>query len=202
MKIVAGLGNPGEKYAQTPHNVGFVVLERLAERHGCAWRQQARFQALSADMRLGSEKVLLVKPQTFMNRSGDAVGAVLRYYGVTADALTVVLDDVDLPAGRLRVRPGGSAGGHRGLQSVVDVCGTTDFARLRVGVGRGAEPRGLVEHVLGRLDPESESRVALATDMAVEAVLSLMSRGVVETMNRFNGWEATDAEQSTKENGV
>ncbi|MDD5708529.1 MAG: aminoacyl-tRNA hydrolase [Kiritimatiellae bacterium] len=195
MKIVAGLGNPGETYAGTPHNVGFDVLELLAARLSGTWRLNARFKARLSRVKHEGEAVLLAQPQTFMNLSGDAIGPLMRYYDVAPEELTVVMDDADLPVGRLRIRAEGGAGGHRGLISVIAACGTQAFARVRVGIGRGAGGEGLIEHVLGRLDPARDELLRRAVAAAADAVLCLAARGVTEAMNRFNGWNAADAEQ-------
>ena len=195
LKIVAGLGNPGAEYARTPHNAGFGVVDRLAGRLDGTWRNHARFKASLARVRSGDADLLLAKPQTFMNLSGESVGALMRYYGASAADLVVVSDDADLPAGRLRVRPDGGAGGHRGLISVIEACGAQNFARVRVGVGRGAAGAGLIGHVLGRLAPEDEDAVMKTLDAAADAVLCLVAQGVAEAMNRFNGWDATGADR-------
>lgn len=200
MKIVAGLGNPGAAYVRTPHNAGFEVLDRLASRLSGIWREQARFKASLVRVKAEGTDVLLVKPLTFMNASGEAVGALLRYYDVAPTDLVVVSDDADLPAGRLRVRSEGGAGGHRGLLSVIESCGTQAFARVRVGVGRGTA--GLVDHVLGRLAPADEDAVRQTLDVAADAVMCLVARSTVEAMNRFNGWDAAGADQpGTNERG-
>jgi len=136
VKVIAGLGNPGREYAQTPHNVGFDVVVMLAERLQAEWRNSRRFQARTARATFAGCECLLVQPQTFMNLSGTSVAAVLRYHGGCPADLVVVLDDADLPLGRLRIRKSGSSGGHRGLASVIDVLGGGDFARVRLGVGR------------------------------------------------------------------
>jgi PTH1 family peptidyl-tRNA hydrolase len=195
LKIVAGLGNPGAAYVRTPHNAGFAVLDLLAERLQGAWRGQARLKACLARVRSEGAELLLAKPQTYMNLSGEAVGALLRYYAVAPEDLVVVADDADLPAGRVRVRPGGGAGGHRGLLSVIGSCGTEAFARVRVGVGRGAAGEDLIEHVLGRLGPGEEAAVRQALSVAADAVLCLVAQGVDAAMNRYNGWSATGAVQ-------
>ena len=195
LKLVAGLGNPGAAYVRTPHNVGFEVLDHLAARLDGAWREQARFKACVARVKVAGAELLLAKPQTFMNASGEAIGALLRYYAVAPADVVVVSDDADLPAGRLRLRPEGGAGGHRGLLSVIEACGTQAFARVRVGVGRGASEQDLVGHVLGRLDPARAAAVGRTVDVAVDAVLCLVAQGIAEAMNRFNGWDATDADQ-------
>lgn len=202
LKVVAGLGNPGSAYVRTPHNVGFEVLDLLAARLDGAWREQARFNACLARIKRGGADLLLVKPQTFMNLSGESIGALLRYYDVAPADLVVVSDDADLPAGRLRVRPEGGAGGHRGLRSVIEACGTEAFARVRVGIGRGAAGAGLTGYVLSRLDPVHEAAVRRTLEVAADAVLCLVAQGVTDAMNRFNGWDATGADPTgTNERG-
>jgi len=199
VRIVAGLGNPGPAYRRTPHNVGFEVVERLAKRFGGTWRSSTPFRGRLARITAGGG-VLLAQPATFMNLSGTCVAPLVRYHGAGPANLLVVLDDADLPPGRLRVRPSGSSGGHRGLQSVIDELGTGEFARLRIGVGR--EPgQGLVEHVLGRLDPERAALVEQAVAAAVEAVLCWLTSGAEEAMNRYNGWSAAPAAGPASEAG-
>lgn len=197
MTLVAGLGNPGAEYVRTPHNVGFEVVEAVADRLRGMWRPSARFSARMASVEHAGRRLLLLEPQTYMNLSGSSVVPALRYHGGTADNLVVVLDDADLPPGRLRIRPSGGSGGHRGLASVIEMLGTDGFARIRVGVGRG-RGEGLVGHVLGRMDPGRGELVAAAVAMAADAVLCLAAQGVAEAMNRFNGWDATDAAQPPK----
>ena len=188
MKAVVGLGNPGKRYANTPHNVGFAVVNELAGGPlSCRLKKSFRFGARHGMARLADESVLLAKPETFMNRSGRAVASLLRYWKISPGDMVVVLDDADLALGRLRIRPNGSSGGHRGLGSVIDAVGTTDFARVRLGIGRGARGEDLVEHVL---KPFGGEEGELAGDMvarAVEAVMCVLSSGTDEAMNRFNG---------------
>jgi len=139
MKMVVGLGNPGREYQHTRHNAGFDVLDELARRHGGEFRGSLRFKAETAEVRIGAVNVLLVKPTTFMNASGEAVGPLMRKRGITAVDLVVVVDDVDLELGRLRIRGKGSPGGHNGLKSIEAALGSDEYARVRVGVGR---PKG------------------------------------------------------------
>jgi PTH1 family peptidyl-tRNA hydrolase len=136
VKLIAGLGNPGESYANTPHNVGFDVVDVLAQRLEAGWKNSSGFHARVARAVYAGETLMLVKPQTFMNLSGTSVAPLLRYYGGEPKDLTVVLDDADLPLGRLRIRAGGSSGGHRGLVSLIESLGTEAFPRVRLGVGR------------------------------------------------------------------
>lgn len=187
MKIVVGLGNPGKEYEQTPHNAGFAVVDALAREEQCRLRGSWRFRAHTGSIRLADAPVLLVKPDTFMNRSGEAVSAILRWQKAPAEALLVVLDDADLPVGRLRMRPGGSSGGHRGLGSITDGLGTEQVARLRVGVGRGASgERDLVRHVLSPLSPEDRRQYEAALTAAALAVRCWVEQGVDAAMNAFN----------------
>ena len=187
MKVIAGLGNPGRDYERTPHNVGFDVVDLLAERLGAAWKNSSKFHALTARAQFAGEALMLVKPQTFMNLSGPSVAPLLAYFGGSPADLTVVLDDVNLPLGRLRIRPGGSAGGHNGLASLIGSIGTDVFARVRLGMGR--QTRGtLVDHVLGKFDAERWETVRGAEQTAADAVQLLLEEGLDSAMNRYNGW--------------
>jgi len=183
MKLVVGLGNPGRQYAGTRHNVGFDVLNLLAERHRLDW-ESAPADALIAKWRAAS--VLLAKPMTFVNLSGQAIGDLLRFYKIELPDLFVIVDDVNLELGRLRARASGSAGGHNGLKSVIAAFGTEDFARLRVGVGRGDARRDLADHVLAKFDPEERTIVAEAVGRAADAAELFVAEGVEPVMNRFN----------------
>ncbi|MHC4249327.1 MAG: aminoacyl-tRNA hydrolase [Planctomycetota bacterium] len=187
MKVVLGIGNPGRKYTATRHNVGFRVVDRLAASLGTDVRKR-RLKGLLGEGSSGGERLLLVKPQTFVNLSGECARAVIDYYGAGIDSLLVVTDDVNLPLGRLRCRRGGSSGGHNGLDSVIQHLGTKDFARLRVGVGRperGPEDE-LVGHVLGRFSEDERHVADEAEARAAEAVLVWAESGVEECQNRFN----------------
>ena len=183
MKLVVGLGNPGRQYAGTRHNVGFDVLNLLAERHRLDW-ESAPADALIAKWRAAS--VLLAKPMTFVNLSGQAIGDLLRFYKIELPDLVVIVDDVNLELGRLRARASGSAGGHNGLKSVIAAFGSEDFARLRVGVGRGDARRDLADHVLAKFDPEERTIVAEAVGRAADAAELFVAEGVEPVMNRFN----------------
>jgi peptidyl-tRNA hydrolase, PTH1 family len=180
MKLVVGLGNPGREYARTRHNVGFEVLETLATRHGAAWTRKP-----DAEIARWGQDAVLVKPQTFMNLSGSAVQRWQHFYKVALEDLLIVVDDVNLEAGRLRIRPGGSAGGHNGLKSIVAELGTDRFARLRVGVG-GGERKNLSSHVLGRFTPDEEAIIEAAIARAVEAIEVFVADGSSAAMNKYN----------------
>jgi peptidyl-tRNA hydrolase, PTH1 family len=186
VKLVVGLGNPGPRYRDTLHNVGFMVVDAVAARHGAAF-ESAPAEALVARVRgLGSEPVLLVKPLTFMNLSGRAVGALLRFYKIPLDDLLVVVDEVALPAGQLRVRARGTAGGHNGLKSIIGVLGADAFPRLRIGVGRGDPRMDLADHVLAKIDPAMRATFDEAVQRAADAVESYCTEGIEKTMNVFN----------------
>jgi PTH1 family peptidyl-tRNA hydrolase len=192
--MIAGLGNPGETYANTAHNVGFDVVDLLARRLNADWKGNFWFQARTARARLGGQPLMLVKPQTYMNLSGTSVAPLLRYFGGTPADLTVVSDDADLPLGRLRIRGGGRSGGHRGLASIIEALGSEGFARVRVGVGReSGRQRDLAGQVLAKLDDARRTALDKAAEAAADAVACLIEKGLNETMNRFNGWGAEPA---------
>ena len=204
MKVIAGLGNPGRDYARTPHNAGFRAVDALAASLGAAWKNEPKFKAETARATCAAGPLLLVKPQTFMNLSGDSIAPLLGFYKVPASDLVVLSDEVNLPPGRVRVRPGGSAGGHNGLKSVAERLGTTAFTRVRVGVGMGHHPvSGLVARVLGRIEPEDEAAVAAGEKLAAEAALCAAEKGADFAMNKFNGPETvetrTPVQDKTKE---
>jgi peptidyl-tRNA hydrolase, PTH1 family len=184
MRVVVGLGNPGKQYHGTRHNVGYAVLDALAASPS-AGKFQSRFSASVAELMEGNEKVLLVKPETFMNLSGRCVRGVVDFYQVPLTDLLVVCDDVNLPLGRLRVRARGSHGGHNGLRDIQNHLGTTEYSRLRIGVG-SAEEGELVDHVLGRFRPSERPLIEDALSLAVQAVAVWIGQGVEACMNRYN----------------
>ena len=190
MKLIVGLGNPGRKYRETRHNIGFAVADELARRGGVAF-DAAPADGLIARVRtLGPEGTLLLKPLTMMNASGFAVSEIARYFRIALDDILVVADDVNLPLGRLRARPLGSAGGHNGFRSIIEQLGTTGFARLRVGVGRGDPRRDLADYVLAGFDDDERPVVAEAVGRAADAGELFVAEGIERVMNRFNGPEA------------
>lgn len=189
MKMVVGLGNPGTKYDGTPHNIGFEVVDELVRASGSRLKKSWRFPLESAQVRLGSQDVLLVKPQTFMNRSGDAVGPLIRKKGITPQDVLVIVDDVDLPTGTLRLRARGSAGSHNGLRSLIERLGTTEFPRMRVGVGPVPEGQDRVAFVLGRYREEVRKVVANTLVRAADAAGLWAEEGLEKAMNSFNGQE-------------
>ena len=185
MKLIVGLGNPGRAYAGTRHNVGFEVLDLLTERHRVEWASAPRgIDALIARARPAD--IALVKPLTFMNLSGSATIGLLQFFKIELSDLLVIVDDVNLELGRLRARAAGSAGGHNGLKSIIAALGTSEFARLRVGVGRGDARRDLADHVLARFDPEERETVADSVGRAADAAELFVAQGIAPVMNRFN----------------
>lgn len=198
MKLIAGLGNPGREYERTPHNVGFDVVDLLCRRLGGEWRVSAKFEGRVAKVASGTLPLLLVQPQTFMNASGQCVGALMRYYRLEPADVVAVLDDVELPPGKLRIRAGGSDGGHNGLASLIAHLGTGAFPRVRIGVGRGVHAgQGLVGHVLGRFPADVQEVVDRVLPVAADAVLHLARRSVGDAMNKYNGFSVEAVRSET-----
>lgn len=185
MKLIAGLGNPGTQYRDTRHNVGFEVADVLARRHGAAF-ESAPGEALMARARSIGDGVLILKPLTFMNLSGHAVAELIRYYRVALPDVLVMVDDVNLPLGRLRIRARGSHGGHHGLRSVAGQLGTDEYARLRIGVGRGDERRDLADHVLARFEADEQQTIHSAVDRAADAAELFVTDNIEKVMNTYN----------------
>ena len=185
MKVIVGLGNPGREYAQTKHNVGFMLVDALAAQLGVTeWRE--RFDALIAETRIGAEKVLLVKPQTYMNESGKAVGPLVHFYKLPTEDLIVAHDDMDIPVGTIRIRKKGSSGGHNGIKSLLAHVGDEHFARVRIGIGRPLPRWTVVNHVLAPFDAEGAKKVAEAIEYLLPAVECIVQDGVDLAMNRYN----------------
>jgi peptidyl-tRNA hydrolase, PTH1 family len=191
VRLIVGLGNPGREYRDTRHNVGFIVLDEIARRHDLAWTM-APSQVPDAFVvkKFVPDPLLLAKPLTYMNRSGDAVAALARYYDVEPPDLLVIVDDVDLPFGRLRARPSGSGGTHNGLRSVVSRLGTTNFPRLRVGVGRGDAKRDLADHVLAKFEPAEREQLESVIIRAADAAEMFAAQDILKVMNTYNADDA------------
>jgi PTH1 family peptidyl-tRNA hydrolase len=192
IRLIVGLGNPGEKYARTRHNIGFDVVEALARRWHITLSENRRFQGgFGEGMAIAGQKIALLKPMTYMNRSGQAVRAVVDWYKLEPASVLVVYDDMALPLGRLRIRPGGSAGGHNGMKSIIAHLGTQEFPRLRIGIGSSEtvddRDRAVVAHVLGKFSPNEKPLVDTALDWAVEAIETMLRKGPEPAMSTFNG---------------
>ncbi|MBN2212529.1 MAG: aminoacyl-tRNA hydrolase [Sedimentisphaerales bacterium] len=185
MKLIVGLGNPGRDYVQSRHNVGFDVVNALAAR----WRvslNRHKHHALAGEGQVGAEKVMLLQPQTYMNRSGVCVSEAVGFYRLAPADLMVILDDMALTLGRLRLRANGSAGGHNGLADIIDRLGYAEFSRLRIGIG-SARPGDAVNHVLGRFSEEDRQWLDRSYALAVEAVECWLIKGIAEAMSQYNG---------------
>ncbi|MBQ1352394.1 MAG: aminoacyl-tRNA hydrolase [Firmicutes bacterium] len=193
MHIIAGLGNPGRKYENTRHNLGFITVDRLAEEHGISVTK-SKHKALIGEGRISGQKVLLVKPQTFMNLSGEAVRAVMDYYKEPVENLLVIYDDADIPAGAVRIRKKGGAGTHNGMRSVVSCLGDDGFARIRIGIGT-QDDRDIVDHVLGGFTREEADVMREAVLTAVSAVECMLSEGIDIAMNEYNTRKETVSEE-------
>lgn len=187
LHLVVGLGNPGSEYARTRHNSGFQVLDRLAERWEAGWSFDKKFNAEVARADRGARRVVLCKPQTYMNSSGEAVGGLAAYYQVALTRLLVVMDDADLPLGQIRLRPGGGSGGHHGLESIEKHLGSQDYPRLRVGIGRQGVTRQISGHVLGRFGSTESALADKVLNAAADQVETWLEAGIQKAMSQFNG---------------
>jgi PTH1 family peptidyl-tRNA hydrolase len=186
--LIAGLGNPGREYARTRHNAGFLLAEELAREWRGEWKVEPRFEALVARANRGTRTVWLARPRTFMNASGEAVGALVRYYRVPLAHLLVVVDDADLPLGTVRLRAEGSSGGHHGLESVESHLGTRTYPRLRLGIGRvESGPREITGHVLGRFSGAEAEVFGRVLGHALAQVTCWLDEGIEKAMARYNG---------------
>jgi PTH1 family peptidyl-tRNA hydrolase len=185
--LIVGLGNPGAEYARTRHNAGFLVADRLAGRWQASWAYEKKFSARLASAQRNSRRVLLCEPQTYMNSSGEAVGTVLAFYRVPLTGLLVVVDDADLPLGEIRLRPGGSSGGHHGLESIEQRLGTREYARLRVGIGRQDGAREITGYVLGRFSSTEAVLADRVLTVASDQAETWLEAGIQKAMSQFNG---------------
>lgn len=185
MKIIAGLGNPGAEYAKTKHNVGFMLMDAFAVHlNAASWRED--FHSLVTEIRIGGEKVFLVKPLTYMNNSGEALGPMLSYYKLDTEDLVVAHDDMDIPAGTVRIRKKGSSGGHNGIKSIIAHVGSENFARVRIGIGRPPAGWSVINHVLAPFSAEDVPRIREAIDYLLPAMECIAQDGTDLAMNRYN----------------
>ena len=184
--LLVCLGNPGKQYENTRHNIGFMTADALEKKSGVKVNK-LRFRALTGEMELGGERVLVLKPQTYMNLSGEAVKLAGGFYKIPPERVLVISDDVSLPLGKLRIRAGGSAGGHNGLKNIIAHLGTDQFPRIKVGVGAPAHPEHeMVDWVIGNFTPAEKKVVEEAVQKAMDAAACLIEKGVSEAQNRFN----------------
>ena len=184
--LLVGLGNPGAKYASTRHNMGFLALDGLADREGFRFNK-LRFRAWTAQWKVGDQQVLVMKPQTYMNLSGECIREVLDYYKADIDDLIVIFDDISLEPGKLRLRAKGSAGGHNGIKSIIAQLGSDRFKRVKFGVGDKPKGWDLADWVLGKFPADLYATLRDANQRACEAVACIMTEGITGAMNKFNG---------------
>ena len=187
LHLIVGLGNPGAEYVQTRHNAGFLLVEKLASRWKSDWVNERKFDARTARADRSGKRVLLCEPQTFMNLSGEAVGALVNFYQLPLKQILVVMDDADLPAGEIRLRPGGSSGGHHGLESIEQHLASREFARLRIGIGRKGGVREITNYVLGKFDSNESELLKKVLERATDQVEAWLEAGIEKAMSQFNG---------------
>jgi len=199
VKIIVGLGNPGADYAKTRHNAGFMLADLLAKRWRADWSAAKRFGSRLARVERDGRRAWLCEPQTFMNASGEAVGAVVDFYQVPLRHLLVAVDDADLPLGEIRLRSRGSSGGHHGLESIEQRLGSRDFARLRIGIGRQSGAREITDYVLGRFGSTEAALVDKVLTVACDQVDCWLSAGIQKAMSQFNGVVDDPANEGQKQ---
>ena len=185
--LIVGLGNPGAEYAKTRHNAGFMLVDLLAGKWRADWNNEKKFQARVAKTERHGRRVVLCEPQTYMNLSGEAVGALVSFFQLPLKQLIVVVDDADLPLGEIRLRPGGSSGGHHGLESIEAHLATREYARLRIGIGRKDSTRQIAGHVLGRLNSAELALMEKVLARAMDQVECWLAHGLAKAMSQFNG---------------
>lgn len=185
--VVAGLGNPGSKYVNTRHNVGFDTIDLLSERHGIKV-SKLKHKALVGDGLIKNERVLLVKPQTYMNLSGESIRDLVEWFRVPIGKVILIYDDVDLPLGKVRIRPGGSSGTHNGMRSVIYQLNSDEFPRIRIGIDRAPEGWELADYVLGKFSPEEKKIINESISKAADAASAIVNSGIDAAMNLFNGF--------------
>ncbi len=185
MKLIVGLGNPGKQYEQTRHNIGFEVIDALSDRLQIPL-DQAKFKGIYGYRVINGEKVFLLKPLTYMNLSGESVIALMNYYDIDEEELIIIYDDLDLPAGKIRLRQKGSAGGHNGIKSIISHLGTNEFNRIRVGINRPSNGMPIVDYVLGRFSKEETEMVKIAVEKSAEACEEWIGQPFLHVMNTYN----------------
>ena len=185
--LIAGLGNPGLQYEKTRHNAGFMAADRLAEKYGAQFNKH-KFDAVYTDFKIGDNRILIAKPQTYMNNSGSAVTALLNFYKISTDRLIVMFDDITLDIGKLRLRRKGSHGGHNGIKDIIELAGTDEIMRIKIGVGeRENRDYDLKDWVLGKIPAEQKTELDKALDRVALAAEEIITRGIDSAMNKYNG---------------
>ena len=197
--LIVGLGNPGAEYAKTRHNAGFLLAELLAKSWRADWNNEKKFQSRIAKAERDGKRLVLCEPQTFMNLSGEAVGALVKFYQLPLTRLVVAVDDADLPLGEIRLRPSGSSGGHHGLESIEQHLGSREYARLRIGIGRKDSRREIAGHVLGKLSPTEMVLMEKVLARAAEQVECWLAHGLPKAMSQFNGVVADSNNEGKKQ---
>lgn len=198
MKMIVGLGNPGNEYAGTRHNVGWMLVDALAEHLGInEWR--SREKGMVAEGRIGSEKILLVKPLTYMNNSGECVGPLMRWYKLEPEDIMAAHDDMDIPIGTIRIRKKGSAGGHNGIKSLLSRIGSENFGRLRIGIGRPQPGWSVINHVLAKFNDQEQEKIGDAIKQLIPAVECMVLEGPDMAMNKFNPKKVKKAKKTGEE---
>jgi PTH1 family peptidyl-tRNA hydrolase len=187
--LIAGLGNPGKEYETTRHNVGFIALNLIAEKQNIKINK-VKFKGLLGETRYAGKRILLLKPQTYINLSGQSVVDALNFYKISTDQLIVIHDDMDLPLGRLRIRSAGSSAGHRGIDSIIYQLSSDKFCRIRIGISRPEGQKNAVGHVLGKFYGEEVEKIKATVETAAKAALHIVSDGIEQAMNIYNGFEA------------
>lgn len=193
-ELIVGLGNPEPKYDKTRHNIGFAAVDELAKIWQMPLKENKRFQGLFAEGVVGGQKVRLLKPLTYMNRSGQSIRAVTDWYKVEPQSVLVIYDDMDLPVGKLRLRLSGSAGGHNGMKSIIAHLGGKDFPRLRIGIGKSDGNKETISHVLGKFAPDEIGTIEEILYVSVKAIELSLTEGVEQAMNRYNGFSVMSNE--------
>lgn len=197
--LIVGLGNPGAEYAKTRHNAGFMLADLLANRWQAGWNNEKKFQSRIAKAEWNGKRLVLCEPQTFMNLSGAAVGAVVKFHQLALGRLLVAVDDADLPLGEIRLRPSGSSGGHHGLESIEQHLGSREYARLRIGIGRKDSRREISGHVLGKLGVKELALIEKVLDRAAAQVECWLAHGLPKAMSQFNGVVEDSNNEGTKQ---
>lgn len=186
LTVIVGLGNPGNKYENTRHNIGFRTIDYISRKYGIKV-DRLRHKALTGDGTINDERVLLVKPQTFMNLSGESVRDIMEWYKIPPGSIIVIYDDADLPVGTIRVRPKGSSGTHNGMKSIIYQLQSDDFPRIRIGIGNAPEGWDLADYVLGRFNSEESAVIGQSIERAADAAVAVITGGISLAMNRYNG---------------